>query len=212
MGEVKVKVKDKDRNKIIKVEVVSSFDTESQEEDDDDEENGGDLSNGRRTSGIFTTGRWRWGPGGSSSQMLTRGIGPGLAIVPEMDPPPMYQNEPGLPTYNPDDIGMTRIPGAQEGPTAVTTPQPLDTPGHERIPERLEGNPTSVVIPIDDHTANTSTSATVASIAPMNNILPEATHLPMLPSLQPVTTQNNSDNQTPIISEPETAHLSTKDK
>ncbi|KAF9383850.1 hypothetical protein CPB97_006165 [Podila verticillata] len=194
----------------------SFADTESQEDDEDDEEDdGGDRSNVHGSSSNAVTGRWRWGPG-SSSQMLTRGMGPGLAIVPESDPPPMYQTEPGLPTYNSDDIGMTRIRGAQEGLVASTM-RSLDDPGHERISvERLEDPPSTVVIPMEDHTTETSTSTTTTTtrITPStNNILPEETHLPTMPSLQPVPTHNNdnNNNQTHIISEPETAHLPTKD-
>ncbi|KAG0060497.1 hypothetical protein BGZ92_006696 [Podila epicladia] len=190
---------------------------ESQEEDDDDdEEDGGDSSNGRRTSSIFVTGRWRWGPGGSSSQMLTRGMGPGLAIVPEMDPPPMYQNEPGLPTYNPDDISMSRIQGGQEGASNTTVPvQSLGDSGHERMSEHLERTPSTVVIPIDDHTTNTSTSSAVPvpRIMPStNNIFPEEAHLPTMPSLQPVPTHSSNDSNQTNISEPEAAHLSPKDQ
>ncbi|KFH69035.1 hypothetical protein MVEG_05837 [Podila verticillata NRRL 6337] len=195
----------------------SFADTGSQEDDEDDEEDGGDSSNNvRRSSSNVVTGRWRWGPG-SSSQMLTRGMGPGLAIVPEMDPPPMYQTEPGLPTYNSDDIGMTRIQGTQEGLVASTM-RSLDDPGHEHISmERLQGPPSTVVIPMDDHTTETSTSTTTTTTRTMpstNNILPEETHLPTMPSLQPIPTHNNDNNnsnQTHIISEPGTAHLPTKE-
>lgn len=194
----------------------SFADTESQEDDEDDEEeDGGDPANNvRRSSNNVTPGRWRWGPG-SSSQMLSRGMGPGLAIVPEMDPPPMYQTEPGLPTYNSNDIGMTRIQGAQERLVASTM-RSLDDPGHERNSvERLEGAPSTVVISIDDHATPTSTSVTTttARIPPStNNILPEETHLPTMPGLQPIPTNNNNNinNQTHIISEPETAHLPPK--
>ncbi|KAF9335067.1 hypothetical protein BG006_000932 [Podila minutissima] len=194
-----------------------SFDTESQEDDDnEEEEDGGDSSNGRRSSSTLITGRWRWGPGGSSSQMLTRGVLPGLAMVPEMDPPPVYQNEPGLPTYNPEDISMSRMQGGQEVASNATVPvQSLGDSGHERIPEHLEGMSSTAVIPTDDHTISTSisTTATIARITPStNNILPEETLLPTMPSLQPVPTHNSNGSNQTNISEPEAAHLSPKDK
>ncbi|KAG0011849.1 hypothetical protein BGZ81_001955, partial [Podila clonocystis] len=185
-----------------------------EDDDEEEEEDGGDPSNGRRSSSVFVTGRWRWGPG-SSSQMLARGMGPGLAILPEMDPPPMYQNEPGLPTYNPDDINMTRIQGGQEGASNAAGPtQSLEDTGHERIADHLEGTSSTVVIPIDGQATNdrsTSTPTMAARITPSTHILPEETHLPTMPSLQPIHTHNNNDNQTHIL-EPEAAHLSPKDK
>ncbi|KAF9425734.1 hypothetical protein BGZ94_007274 [Podila epigama] len=98
----------------------SIVDTESQEGDEN--------SLARRSSSIFVTGRWRWGHGGSR-MIPHEGVGGNLAMLAEMDPPPMYQNGPELPTYcdSTEDIVMTSLQNFS-GLTQQSREQPANAP------------------------------------------------------------------------------------
>ncbi|KAF9190120.1 hypothetical protein BGZ51_008909 [Haplosporangium sp. Z 767] len=71
----------------------------------------GSLASDRwRRSNIFFSGRWRWG--NSSNQMMARTMTPGgMTLIPEIEPPPLYQNGPDLPAYgdSADGIAMSII-------------------------------------------------------------------------------------------------------
>ncbi|KAF9109767.1 hypothetical protein BGX27_007234 [Mortierella sp. AM989] len=69
--------------------------------------NGSFMDVGRSTN--ISSGRWRWAQGNGR---LTRAMAPGaFNIFPEMDPPPMYHNGPGLPTYDDstEEIVLTSV-------------------------------------------------------------------------------------------------------